>query len=176
MSSAGDVATEIDAAVIGGGVAGLACALSLARHGLEVVLLEREPGFGQATSTHNSGVIHAGLYYPEGSLKARLCVEGRDRLYAFCVEHNIPHNRVGKLVIAHDDGEIEALEALHARSLGNGVTDVALVDRSFIKTREPYADGVAALWSPSTGIVEPEALVRSLARLAKDDGAHLLPG
>jgi L-2-hydroxyglutarate oxidase LhgO len=176
MKTARDSGTEIDAAIVGGGVVGLACALAIATRGHGVVLLERERGFGHATSTHNSGVIHAGLYYPEGSLKAELCVEGRDRLYAFCAAHRVPFDRQGKLVVAHDDLEIPTLEALRTRALGNGVTDVDLVDRHFIKTREPHANGVAALWSPSTGIVEPESLVRALARLARDAGAHLLPG
>jgi L-2-hydroxyglutarate oxidase LhgO len=169
-------ATEIDAVVVGGGVIGLASALAIARLGHSVALLEREGGFGHGTSTHNSGVIHAGLYYPAGSLKAQLCVEGRDRLYAFCAEHHVPFGRPGKLVVAHADDEMPALERLHAQAVGNGVTDVAIVDRAFIKSREPYAEGVAALWSPSTGIIEPESLVRTLARLAREAGAHLLPG
>jgi L-2-hydroxyglutarate oxidase LhgO len=140
-----------------------------------VVLLERERGVGHGTSTRNSGVIHAGLYYPGGSLKSALCVEGRDRLYAFCAQHKVPFEKPGKLVIAHVETEIPALEALHRRALGNGVTDVELVDRAFIQRREPHADGVAALWSPSTGIIEPEAFVKTLARLAQQAGAFLLP-
>ena len=133
-----------------------------------------ERSFGHGTSTRNSGVIHAGLYYPTGSLKAELCVEGRDRLYAFCAQHAVPFEKPGKLVVAGTENEVAALEALHARALANGVSDVALVDRAFITAREPHAGGVAALWSPSTGIVEPEALVKTLARLAQHAGAHLL--
>ena len=139
-------------------------------------MLERASGFGHGTSTRNSGVIHAGLYYPHGSLKAQLCVEGRDRLYAFCAQHGVPHRRLGKLVVAHTEAELPALEALYRTSIDNGVTDVELVDRAFIKEREPYADGVAALWSPSSGIVEPEALVKTMTRLAKDADVYVLPG
>ena len=135
----------------------------LRRAGYSVVLLESERVFGHGTSTRNSGVIHAGLYYPPGSLKAELCVEGRDRLYAFCAEHAVPFAKPGKLVVAHAENEVAALEALHARAIANTVTDVTLVDRAFIAAREPYAGGVAALWSPSTGIVEPEALIKTLA-------------
>jgi L-2-hydroxyglutarate oxidase LhgO len=175
MTSTRDAVTEIEVAVIGGGVVGVASALAIATRGWRVVLLERDRGFGHATSTRNSGVVHAGLYYPEGSLKATLCVEGRDRLYDFCARHGVPFAKPGKLVIAHTDAELPALDALHARALGNGVTDVELVDRAFVREREPYADGVAALFSPSTGIIEPEALMKTLARLAHAAGAHLLP-
>ena len=174
MISTRSDATEIDVAIVGGGVVGLAASLATARRGLGVVLLESERVLGHGTSTRNSGVIHAGLYYPPGSLKAELCVEGRDRLYAFCAEHAVPFAKPGKLVVARAESEVAALEALHARAIGNSVTDVMLVDRAFIAAREPYAGGVAALWSPSSGIVEPEALIRTLARLAQQAGAHLL--
>src|SRR5688500_13148143 len=152
-----NVDTDVDVAVIGAGVVGLAIAAELGARGTRVCLLERHPRAGMETSTHNSGVIHAGLYYPPGSLKAELCVEGRDRLYAFCAEHAVPFAKPGKLVVARAENEVAALEALHARSIANTVTDVMLVDRAFIAAREPYAGGVAALWSPSSGIVEPEA-------------------
>src|SRR5262245_41929118 len=122
---------QVDVAVIGGGVTGLAAALALAERGASVALLEREAKTGRATSTHNSGVIHAGLYYPEGSLKAGLCVDGRDRLYRFCEEHSVPYGRCGKLVIAADDHEAHDLEALKAKAHANGVTSVILVDAAF---------------------------------------------
>src|SRR6186997_778090 len=105
---------DVDVAVIGGGVVGLASALALAERGASVCLLERESRVGHGTSTRNSGVIHAGFYYPPGSLKARLCVEGRDRLYEFCQQHEIPHARPGKLIVAADESEVPALEALAA--------------------------------------------------------------
>src|SRR5437868_8752063 len=103
---------HIDVAVIGAGVTGLASALAIAAAGASVCVLERHPRPGMDTSTHNSGVIHAGLYYPPGTLKARLCVEGRERMYGFCAQHGVPHVRSGKLIVAHDDHEVRELEAL----------------------------------------------------------------
>ena len=158
---------HVDVAVIGGGVTGLAAALSLAELGASVAVLEREAKPGRATSTHNSGVIHAGLYYPTGSLKAVLCVEGRDRLYRFCDTHSVPHARCGKLVIAADAHEAEQLETLKAKSHANGVTSVISVDAGFIKAREPNVRAFAALWSPDTGILEAEALVKTLEHACK---------
>ena len=166
----------IDALVIGGGVTGLASAAAIARAGRSVCVLERHPRPGMDTSTHNSGVIHAGIYHPPDSLKARLCVEGAPMLYAFCAAHGVPHARCGKLIVALDDREAEALAALKARGDANGVQGLTLVDRGFIRAREPHAGGVAALFSPDTGIVEPEALARALARVLEDEGGYLLPG
>ena len=167
---------SVDIAVIGGGVTGLASALALAERGASVCLLEREAKPGRATSTHNSGVIHAGLYYPHGSLKARLCVEGRDRLYAFCEQHRVPHARCGKLVIAADEHEIEELHKLQKIAHANGVTSVVAVDGDFIKAREPNVRAVAALWSPDTGIVESEALVKTLEHLCKERDVAVVVG
>ena len=167
---------SVDIAVIGGGVTGLASALALAERGASVCLLEREAKPGRATSTHNSGVIHAGLYYPQGSLKARLCVEGRDRLYAFCERHRVPHARCGKLVIAADEHEVEALHTLQKIAHANGVTSVVAVDGDFIKAREPNVRAVAALWSPDTGIVESEALVKTLEHLCKERDVAVVVG
>jgi L-2-hydroxyglutarate oxidase LhgO len=156
---------DVDVAVIGGGVVGLSSAYALAEQGASVCLLESDTRLGHGTSTRNSGVIHAGLYYPAGSLKATLCIEGRDRLYSFCASHDVPHSRCGKLVVARDDSEVPALERLLERAHGNGVTSAALVDPSFIREREPYVTGAAAaIWSPETGIVQAEAFVKALAR------------
>ena len=167
----------IDVAVIGAGVSGLASALALAKRGASVAVLERHPRAGHETSTRNSGVIHAGLYYPPGSLKARLCVEGRDRLYEFCAHYDVPHRRCGKLVVGHNAGEISALEALRANAIAAGVTTVDIVDQSFIRQREPHVTGaVAALWSPDTGIVQAEAVVRTLVQLCRDRDVALLFG
>ncbi|HET9702898.1 MAG TPA: FAD-dependent oxidoreductase [Vicinamibacterales bacterium] len=159
---------RVDVAVIGGGVTGLASALALASRGASVCLLEREGKTGRVTSTHNSGVIHAGLYYPTGSLKARLCIEGRDRLYDFCAKHHVPHRRCGKLVVAHDDHDAEQLITLKKKAHENGVTSVVEVDTAFVKDKEPHVFAVAALWSPETGIVEAEALVKTLERLCRE--------
>ncbi len=167
---------QIDVAVVGGGVVGLASACAVAESGRSVCLFERQPRPGLEASTHNSGVVHAGIYYPRDSLKARLCVDGRERLYRFCVEHAIPHERCGKLIIASEEGELPRLEALLRQGHENGVGDLEVVDRAFIRRLEPHIEGRAALWSPSTGIIEAEALVRGLARRASDLGVHLLPG
>jgi L-2-hydroxyglutarate oxidase LhgO len=167
---------RIDVAVIGAGVTGLASAAAIARRGLSTCLLERHPRPGLDTSTHNSGVIHAGLYYPPGSLKARLCVDGARRLYAFAATHNVPHRRCGKLVVAHDDAELHTIEALRSNGAANGAEGLEIVDRAFIARREPHVNATAALWSPNSGIVDAEALVRALLARAEDEGVMFLPG
>ncbi len=167
---------RIDVAVIGAGVTGLASALVLAESGRSVCLLERHPRAGLDASTHNSGVIHAGMYYPIGSLKARLCVEGRHLLYDFCARHDVPHVKCGKLIVANDDEERASLEDLKVRGDANGVQGLALVDRPFIAAREPGVSASAALWSPETGVVDADALVRALLRAGADAGAIFLPG
>lgn len=166
---------RIDVVVIGGGVVGLACARAIAQGGASVALLERERQFGLATSTHNSGVIHAGLYYPPGSLKARLCVHGRDLLYAYCEAHRVPFRRSGKLVVAMDDREIEDLLALQANAEASGVDRLVLIDAAEVRAREPHVRAAAALISPQTGIVEAESLVRALAQECRDLDVALLP-
>src|ERR1700685_1531625 len=127
----------IDVDVVGGGVTGLAAALAISGRGLSACVLERHSRPGLDTSTHNSGVIHGGMYYPRGSLKAFLCVEGRRLLYSFCDRHGVPHARCGKLIVAHDESELAALEMLWKRGTANGVEGLELVDRTFIRRREP---------------------------------------
>ncbi len=167
---------HVDVAIVGGGVVGLATACAVTGRGRSACVLERQPRPGMESSTHNSGVIHAGIYYPHGSLKARLCVEGRDALYRFCARHDVPHARCGKLIACSRPEEVSQLDALAARGRANGAGNLEVVDREFIRRREPSIDAPAALWSPSTGIVEAEALVRTLAALAREREAYLLPG
>ena len=166
----------IDTAVIGGGVVGLATAVAVASRGHSVCVLEREPKPGMGTSTHNSQVIHAGIYYPAGSLKARHCVDGARRLYEFCAAHGVPHQRCGKLIVAGDDHEIEELERLRRCGETNGVQGLRMVDEAFIHAREPHVRAKAALFSPDSGILEAESLVRTLARLCAEREGFILTG
>jgi L-2-hydroxyglutarate oxidase LhgO len=168
--------TEIDVAVIGAGVTGLASARAIAATGASVCLLERHPRPGMDTSTHNSGVIHAGIYYPAGTLKAQLCVEGRDRMYEFCARYGVPHVRSGKLIVAHDQHEVPELEALQKRGAANGVTGLEIVDRAFIVAREPAVNARFALWSPDSGVVNAEEYVKALLRTGSEAGVMFLPG
>lgn len=163
-------------AVIGGGVTGLAAAGAIAGLGLGTCVLERHPRPGLDTSTRNSGVIHAGIYYPVGTLKASLCVEGRRLLYAFCAAHGVPHARTGKIIVAGEREEVAALEALLAQGRANGVEGLELVDAAFVAAREPHVRAAAALYSPESGIVDAEALVKTLLRLGEAAGVVFLPG
>ena len=167
-------AAVTDVLVIGGGVTGLAAAAEIAAAGHSVAILERHPRPGMETSTHNSGVIHAGLYYPPGTLKALLCVEGAERMYAFCQQHGVPCDRCGKYVVATSAADVPAIEQLKARAEANGVRDLAIVDGACVRRREPHVQAAAALWSPGTGRVEAEGLVRTLRRMAASREAVLL--
>lgn len=167
---------RIEAVVIGAGVVGLAVARALAAQGREVVVLEAARAIGTGVSSRNSEVIHAGLYYPTGSLKARLCVAGRDAIYAYCAERGIAHRSCGKLVVATHDGQLDALRALQAQAHANGVTDVQWLDGPQAIAMEPQLHCVAALHSPSTGIVDSHGLMLALQGDAERDGAMLAFG
>ncbi len=153
---------RVDAVVIGAGVVGLAIGRALALHGLETLVLERESSIGTGTSSRNSEVIHAGLYNPPGWLKTRLCVRGRELLYPFCESHGVPHRRCGKLVVATADSQVPALQRIEVQALANGVTDLRWLPADEAVALEPALRCVAALHSPSTGIVDSHALMLAL--------------
>jgi L-2-hydroxyglutarate oxidase LhgO len=143
------VAPEVDALVVGGGVVGLAAGAALARKGRSVVVLERHDAIARETTSRNSEVIHAGLYYPEGSLKALCCVEGREAVYARCAERRIPHRPLGKIVVATAQPELPRLEALAAQAERNGVPGLRWLGAAEIRAREPHVAAIASWWGSS---------------------------
>ena len=161
---------EVDVAIIGAGVVGLAIAGELSRQQKGIVVLEKNPTYGLETSSRNSEVIHAGIYYPADSLKARLCVEGNRLLYDFCQKYDIKHRRLGKIIVATDEGEVSKLEELYRQGLRNGVSDLRLLSRKEVKELEPNAEATAGILSPSTGIIDSHSLMRALHGLAKEQG------
>jgi glycerol-3-phosphate dehydrogenase len=160
--------------IIGGGVVGCAVARAVSQRWRDVFLVEQMPKLGMGASTRNSGVIHSGIYYPPGSLKARLCVAGNRMLYEFCAAHNVPQRNCGKLVVAHDAKQEGELERLAENGRANGIAGLRIVDRAAVRAREPHIEAFAALEVPSTGIISAEDLIKTLARLATDQGASLL--
>jgi L-2-hydroxyglutarate oxidase LhgO len=167
---------EIECAVIGAGVIGLAVARALARAGREVIILEQEDHFGSGISSRNSEVIHAGIYYPANSLKARFCISGRDRLYAYCSSHGVAHRSCGKLIVATDAKQIDELDRIAAAASRNGVTDIKRLSAAEARALEPELQCVAALLSPSTGIVDSHGLMLSLLGDAQASGAMIAYG
>ena len=163
----------VDVVVIGAGVVGLACAASLARRGRSVVVVERHEGPGRETSSRNSGVIHAGIHYPPGSLKAQTCLEGLRLLYARCEREGIPHRRTGKLVVAVTEPEIATLHAIHATATAAGATGLRLLDRAELSRMEPLLSGAGALWSGASGIVDAHALMDSYAAETRAHGSDI---
>lgn len=153
---------DIDCLVIGAGVVGLAVARELQLQGREVVLVEKESRFGTETSSRNSEVIHAGIYYAPGSLKARLCVAGKGLLYDYCREKDIAHRAIGKLIVAVDEAEVGTLEKYKARAEANGVHDLVWLDSGEVRAMEPEVRGVRGLFSPGTGIIDSHAYMQSL--------------
>jgi L-2-hydroxyglutarate oxidase LhgO len=163
---------DVEAIVIGAGVVGLAVARRLAQSGVDVLVLEAEDKVGSQTSARNSEVIHAGLYYPQGSLKARTCVEGREMLYAYCRDRNIPARKIGKLVVATDDAQLPRLEEIFRQGESNGVEDLVWLDAEGIRRIEPEVRCRAGFFSPSTGIVDSFALMLALQADAENSGAQ----
>ena len=153
---------QVDCVVIGAGVVGLAVARALALSGRDVMVLEAADAIGTGTSSRNSEVIHAGIYYPPGSLKARLCVQGKALLYDYCAERGIGHRRCGKLIVATSEAQVAQLAGIIAKAAANGVSDLVLLSREEALTLEPHLSCVAAVHSPSTGIVDSHALMLAL--------------
>lgn len=150
---------------------GLAIAKELGARGKEVVLVEKNSSFGQETSSRNSEVIHGGMYYPAGTLKARLCVQGREMLYELCMTRNIPHKKIGKLIVAAEKDEIVALENILSLGKANGVAGLTMLDEKDVKKIEPNISAIAALYSPETGIIDSHRLMQHFLDFAKAQGA-----
>ncbi len=165
---------SINCLVIGAGVVGLAVARELQRAGCETVVVERHPRFGMETSSRNSEVIHAGIYYAPGSLKAQLCVRGKALLYDYCRSHGVSCNRIGKLIVATTHAELALLENYRTRAQANGVDDLQLLDVDELTTMEPAIAACGGLLSPSTGIVDSHALMASLAAEFERAGGTLV--
>jgi L-2-hydroxyglutarate oxidase LhgO len=164
---------KVECAVIGAGVVGLAIGRRLALAGREVVILEAETAFGTHTSSRNSEVIHAGIYYPSGSLKARLCVAGRKALYRYCAEHDVRHRRIGKVIVACDESELAGLKKYREQAEINGVDDLRSLTAHELSRLEPEVRCVAGFLSPSTGIVDSHGLMLALLGDAQERGASL---
>lgn len=161
----------VEVIVVGAGVVGLAVARALARRGREVLVVEAADTIGTGTSSRNSEVIHAGIYYPKDSAKARLCVRGKHMLYAYCAEHGIPHRRLGKLLVATTEAEAAQLDAIGQRAADNGVDNLVALDKAAIARLEPELTAIHALLSPSTGIIDSHSLMLALQGDAEQAGA-----
>jgi len=165
---------QANVVIIGGGVVGCAIARALSAKWDDVFLLEALPKLAMGASSRNSGVIHSGLYYTPGSLKAKHCVRGNRLTYEFCASHGVPHRNCGKLVVASSQGEAEELAKLAETGRANGVENLRIVDRAAIRAREPHIEGYQAIEVPSTGIVSSEDLVKAYARVAADQDANIV--
>jgi len=162
---------KVDCIVIGAGVVGLAAARALALGGREVLAVEQHAAIGMETSSRNSEVIHAGLYYPTGSLKARLCVQGRDALYAYCRDRGIPHRQCGKLIVATSEAQLPKLKQIHEQAIANGCSEVVSLSPQQARELEPELSCVGALFSPNTGIIDSHAYMLALQGDAENAGA-----
>lgn len=167
---------DADITIIGAGVVGLAIAAELTDGRNSLYIIEKDASHGRGISSRNSEVVHAGIYYPSGSLKAKLCVEGREILYELCVKHGIPHSRIGKLIIATTEHEMEQIEQLMQRALQNGVSSVSLMAQNQIQEMEPNIKAFGGLFSPDTGIISAHGLMDYLLHKAKMDGAEIVCG
>lgn len=170
------MAFEVNVAIVGAGVVGLVAAAEVSARFKGVLIFEKNITFGTETSSRNSEVIHAGIYYPPGTLKARLCVEGRLLLYEYCSRHGIPHRKIGKIIVASDDEETAHLEALRQRARDNGVGNLSLLSEGEVKRLEPNIRARAGLLSPSTGILSAHGFMDFLYRKARENGADFLFG
>lgn len=167
-----------DLAIVGGGIVGLASARAIQQQypDLRIVLLEKEADVARHQTGNNSGVIHSGIYYKPGSLKARLCVGGAQRMYNFCAEHGIAHKRCGKVIVATSEGELPRLDELLRRALANGVPGVERIDAQQLREIEPHSAGIAALWSPNTGIADYKGVCSTLKQQLINGGAEVRTG
>lgn len=166
--------SEIDIAIVGAGVVGLAIASAVALEGKDVFVFERNRTFGLETSSRNSQVIHAGIHYPANSLKAKLCVKGRVLLYELCEKHNLAYQKLGKVIIAVREDEIGVMEKLYEQGKRNGVEDLKLLSRNELKKLEPNVEGIAGLFSPSSGILDSHALMKFFYEKAKEKGVKFV--
>jgi glycerol-3-phosphate dehydrogenase len=165
---------QANVVIIGGGVVGCAIARAVSARWQDVFVLEALPRIGMGASSRNSGVIHSGLYYPPGSLKAKHCVRGNQLTYEFCAAHCVPHRKTGKLVVASSPAETGALDALVKNGVANGLEGLEIVDRARIHQREPHIEGFQAIEVPSTGILSSEELFKAYARIAANQGASIV--
>lgn len=162
---------EVNILIIGAGLVGLAIAREVSKANKSIVVIERNKAFGQETSSRNSEVIHGGMYYPSGTFKARFCIEGRELLYELCEKYSIAHKKIGKLVVAIDEDEKDALEKLLALGVANGVEDLAILTANQIRKIEPNIRGLFAIHSPHTGIIDSHGLMKFYLNRAQDNGA-----
>ena len=165
---------ENNIVIIGAGVVGLAIAAELSHSNNHIYVFEKNRTFGLETSSHNSEVIHAGIYYPENSLKAKFCVQGNRLLYELCEKYSIPYKRLGKIIVAADDNETREVERLYRQGIKNGIDDLKLLSRDEVKKLEPNVSAISGLLSPSTGVIDSYNLMRSFHGRAKENGADFI--
>lgn len=172
------MAAGYDVAIVGAGIVGLAAAREILRRrpGMRLVVLEKEPAIGRHQTGHNSGVIHSGIYYAPGSIKAKTCVAGARDLYRYCEERGIPFDRRGKVIVATDEAELPRLENLYQRGIANGVPALELIGPERLRDLEPHAVGIRALWSPNTGIVDFSQVAAAFAADVQAAGGDIRTG